>query len=1750
MQAAKRAAAALLLCSSLLHNVIAFPAASLMEQELDGDDTRKVLGSSVVTSVSVIMDLGNGSQTYADPTGRPVDKPASASHLSSPPSLMSPDRYEFYTFNDAGDLVKRMMTMDEIQGLIAGESVEIGSDLPGMDPQDVEPLEERPTSFFLLPRPLERNPDWSPPGVDKVIKKVQDVLADVQNRITIEESSHVPHWGINRPNIPNTPLHATQNIPGSTLHLLKDTPEKVSTFVPPVFTTSKPTEEEIEQVAEIAPSSTPTLAPVSATIEISSTLPENLVKVSTEMPQKSTEPPSVAPILKTTTRIPPEEASFIPVFQVKPDVDQPAITIPSTIIADLLVEDMYEKIKHTEQDATSKPVQVEERTSTTSAASSTSPSTVTSSTSPKPISTTQKIPPPTTFASSTRPKPISTTQTAQPSIIVASSTSPKPVSTTQRIPPSTTQKATTVELETPQKTTSKPLPTMVKVETQTRVAIKTTESATKPTTAALMQKISSTTESLRTQASSTTSSPAKPVTSATTIESFNITEPSSTKAPSTALPNSQSISGFYLTTHITPTEAPKTTTQAPVKVNVSNVMFPNMVASDSVLTSAAPVQLKQNTNVPITAPTTSAPSKVTVQTTSPSKITIPTTSAPSKVTVQTTSTSKITIPTTKTPVKVTTEVVPAPVFDAQPESDYADFIALPTETTRRPATSTPNVPEKLTEKTTSSPIVTTVSTTPTKQVFTQKPVNIPKITLPPFDDLKIQMDQITQSLTDKKPTLLQQTDKRPIVSSFSSTTVAFGSSAGPVQTGKTTVPPKVTSQVYTTMKPSTTTSQPTTSTTEAFTESVIFETQMTTVNEPPVADNLVMEDITSKSSDFELTSEVSGIEADATESNFDGIENDFSEQESDEEEENFESTERIETDDEVPFLSQIFDDVSTSQSSEEEEDVKITTSLPVKTTVKPTTTQSTSTVAPETTTTQKLFINTNKTPPTNTPLYESPRTETPTTKIPTTRAPITTTTSLKVTSPASSTTKIITTSAKVQPQLKATQAPPASSTVGKVTVSPSSGFGSSQSNTQTTKLASSTSPVTKTTNPPANADDSSTEEMELVSTTEYVVSPTTIKHASTIKLDTSKGPGASSMQPVVNKLDREKIKEVLDQILDTAGILNLGDSSEEAVREEIYTTFIPASTTVKNTSPQPAKNTTFPNKIQTTLTKPTKNQTIPVTTTEKQTLVTENITDLEVSWQEPPEVIWTAEKNASSNKKPPVKQATTTTVAPTKKPTDKEPTTLTKSNDDGMELIASSDKIRPSTPSMRPRPKPYADSAPPVELKAASINNLGLEATTVTLDEDVRRFIDLSNDIGIRLYKHTTSDLDKRRSIAISPFGATSLIAMVFIGARGQTSAQINDFLPFDDMITFNPHLVMRNITDSVIMSPDLHSAAIVRELYSQKGSKEPLDFYKARASAFYDGLMQQVDFEDIAKVVRVRTNELVKTQTSNKVPLFLGDAAVLRLNPPFAALSANVFQMDCTLSTSAGRDGEMTFHGEKNEHVLPAAVWSGEFMIGYDVGLDATAVEIPHSNSPTGALTSTVFVMPGKPGTNSFAGVPLLARLEARLISRRAWSGLLRNLQRSEHAIDVQVPRFEHRSVLNLTVPLSRMGLKDVFVEGKADLRGVNGIQELYLSDISQMNVFSLCSTPDAEGHVETYPSSKRTGRLGSRGGEDYEDDYDWRTGSLLKVPLPLRPRQARLPASENSRLKIDRPFLYFIRHNPTGMILHIGRFNPRDEP
>ncbi|BET02162.1 SERPIN [Nesidiocoris tenuis] len=339
------------------------------------------------------------------------------------------------------------------------------------------------------------------------------------------------------------------------------------------------------------------------------------------------------------------------------------------------------------------------------------------------------------------------------------------------------------------------------------------------------------------------------------------------------------------------------------------------------------------------------------------------------------------------------------------------------------------------------------------------------------------------------------------------------------------------------------------------------------------------------------------------------------------------------------------------------------------------------------------------------------------------------------------------------------------------------------------------------------------------------------------------------------------------------------------------------------------------------------------------------------------------------------------------------------------------------------------------------------------------------------------------------------------------------------------------------------------------------LNFYKERAQQYYGGHVEEVSFSTVGDVIRRRTNLLVKRQTSGKVPEYLKGSS-LNLRPPLAAFSANIFQTDCESGSTDGRDGEMYFvvrpsTRQRRLVPVPAVVWRSGFSAGYEPSLDATSVCLGQDS-----VVSTLLILPGQQG--QVAPGDGLARLEQRLIEtsyrRGGWSRLLRSLL-PRPGLELQVPRFSHRSVLNVTAALARMGLKDLF-SFKADLRGLNGgATDLHLSDMVQVNTFSTCGEEvlGARHHIETYPASPlRTGR------EDptpppHPSYVDFGTVDVERRPryhfngddvVDGRPRSGRLPLPSTEpapRLRFDRPFLYVVRHNPSGIVLHIGRFNPR---
>ena len=352
----------------------------------------------------------------------------------------------------------------------------------------------------------------------------------------------------------------------------------------------------------------------------------------------------------------------------------------------------------------------------------------------------------------------------------------------------------------------------------------------------------------------------------------------------------------------------------------------------------------------------------------------------------------------------------------------------------------------------------------------------------------------------------------------------------------------------------------------------------------------------------------------------------------------------------------------------------------------------------------------------------------------------------------------------------------------------------------------------------------------------------------------------------------------------------------------------------------------------------------------------------------------------------------------------------------------------------------------------------GLDTSTRNASVDIVNFSRLCNELAIKFWIAANNGLSIGRSFALSPFGMISLLAMIFLGARGSTSDQMNEILGLDNVATFNPHLIFQNVTDTVSLArhQGIANAAFVRELFADKAKvRKLLPFYKEQAQQFYEGLVAEVNFATISDLARRRTNLLVRKQTGGRIKDFVKSNTV-PLRSPLAAISANVFQTDCNTSSASatGRDGELYFavsaaHRLRKLIPVPATVWRSNVLAGYEPSLDATASAIGSVDK----LVSTIFLVPGQQGHS--APGDTLDRLEQRLVKGAfqdgTWDKLLKVLI-PRPGLELQIPKFSHRSIVNATAALKRMGLDQLF-STQADFKGINGIgNRLFLSDVLQV--------------------------------------------------------------------------------------------------
>eukprot|EP00094_Tigriopus_californicus_P003673 TCALIF_03534-PA protein Name:"Similar to serpinb1 Leukocyte elastase inhibitor (Xenopus tropicalis)" AED:0.31 eAED:0.33 QI:0/0.12/0/0.55/1/1/9/0/922 len=350
---------------------------------------------------------------------------------------------------------------------------------------------------------------------------------------------------------------------------------------------------------------------------------------------------------------------------------------------------------------------------------------------------------------------------------------------------------------------------------------------------------------------------------------------------------------------------------------------------------------------------------------------------------------------------------------------------------------------------------------------------------------------------------------------------------------------------------------------------------------------------------------------------------------------------------------------------------------------------------------------------------------------------------------------------------------------------------------------------------------------------------------------------------------------------------------------------------------------------------------------------------------------------------------------------------------------------------------------PKIALPQGSSDNLGLAASTSHLTRAERAFVDVNNELGFRFYRKLLKD-HGQENMVFSSISTTTSLAMVFLGSRGNTSWQLNEILRLDEMISFNPHLMFKNITDTLAESNELLTTACLKALLVDKNEDPLMEFYKARARYFYNGLIENVDYDQIEEEIKELINQMIFMKTKKRVKDFLGHEHPHPVGP-MSFFGANFFHGKPGVQ---GDVEEMNFINlPRARRLVSVSSMRKEARLNacYHRGMDVSALELPYSDP----ALSLILILPGKQ-TEFIAGG--LQKIESKL-SVENWNELMTAFLPLD--LDIQVPIFQHRSMLDLSDAVKNMSAKYAFDGDNADFTGINGGLDLYLSSILQLNEF-----------------------------------------------------------------------------------------------
>ncbi|HYI21106.1 MAG TPA: serpin family protein, partial [Candidatus Limnocylindrales bacterium] len=371
------------------------------------------------------------------------------------------------------------------------------------------------------------------------------------------------------------------------------------------------------------------------------------------------------------------------------------------------------------------------------------------------------------------------------------------------------------------------------------------------------------------------------------------------------------------------------------------------------------------------------------------------------------------------------------------------------------------------------------------------------------------------------------------------------------------------------------------------------------------------------------------------------------------------------------------------------------------------------------------------------------------------------------------------------------------------------------------------------------------------------------------------------------------------------------------------------------------------------------------------------------------------------------------------------------------------------------------------------------DATPTVGQDGVAALAGANTDFALDVYRELAAASDA--NVIVGPHSISSALAMIYVGARGETATEMADVLHFDSVEgDFGPAF---NALDQTLQSRSVEGAVDLRIAIQGFGAPglDFVDAYLATLGRDFGAPMAELDFAD-AEAARRVINGWAADRTNDRIEELFPAGEI---TPQTVLVVANAVSLDADwrYKFSPSQTTNQPFFLPDGSSVqvptmrfdlyLPL-VWTEEY----------AAVELLYGQGDLSMVLLTA---------QDFAS------FEAEL-DRERLQGIFDSI--TEQGIHLSMPKFSFKSHTALNDTLQDLGMTSVF-GSSADLSGMVSSPGLFLDNV-QHEAFIEVDEAGTEAHAAT-------------GGA--------------------------LAASHGPTITFDHPFMFVIRDRATGAILFIGR-------